>query len=122
MSTSNSVNKKIRTIRTTEQINQIINKVEKMTINKKVSQMPEDSAFMTNEKIYPKPMVKLADAKTTKETKEKFDRLLAQFDDIVSKHSSNIGKPPLETMTIDVKPGSMPAASQPYNTALKNQD
>ena len=46
MSTSNSVNKKIRTTRTKKQINQIINKVEKMTINKKVPQMPEDSAFM----------------------------------------------------------------------------
>ena len=25
-------------------------------------------------------------------------------------------------MTIDVKPGSKPAASKPYNTALKNQE
>ena len=111
MSTSNSVNKKIRTTRIKEQINQIINKVEKMTINKKVPQMPEDSALMANEKFYPKPMVQLADADTTKETKEKFNKLLAQFDDIVSKYSSNIGKTPLEIMTIDVKPGSMPAAS-----------
>ena len=93
-----------------------------MTINKKVPQMPEDSAFMTNEKFYPKPMVQLADAETTKETKEKFNKLLAQFDDIVSKHSSNKGKTPLETMTINVKPGSMPAASQPYNMVLKNQE
>ena len=77
---------------------------------------------MTNEKFYPKPMVQLADAKIEKETKEKFDQLLAQFVDIVSKHSSGIGKMPLETMTIDVKPGSIPAASQPYDTSLKNQE
>ena len=84
--------------------------------------MPENSAFMTNEKFYPKPMVQLADAEIAKETKEKFDRLLTKFDDIVSKHSSDIGKTPLETMTIDVKPGSVPAASRPYDTLLKNQE
>ena len=78
--------------------------------------MPENSAFMTNDKSYPKPMVQLADAEIAKETKKKFDRLLTEFDDIVSKHSSNIGKTPLETMTIYVKPGSIPAASRPYDT------
>ena len=47
--------------------------------------MPENSAFMTNNKFYPKPMVQLADAGITKETKEKFDRLLTEFDNIASK-------------------------------------
>ena len=67
-------------------------------------------------------MVQLADAEIAKETKEKFDRLLTEFDNIISKHSSNMGKTPLETMTIDVKPGSVPAASRPYDTSLKNQE
>ena len=122
MSTSVSVNKKIKTTMTKEQINQIINKVEKTKTGKKVPPILEDSAFMTNEKFYPKPMVQLADAKIKKETKEKFDQLLAQFDDVVSKHSSDIGKTPLETMTIDIKPGSIPAASLPYHTSLKIQE
>ena len=57
-----------------------------------------------------------------KQTELKFEQLLKKYDDIISKHSSDIGKTPLELMTIDVKPGSKPAASKPYNTALKHQE
>ena len=39
---------------------------------------------------------------------------------ILPQNSSDIGKTPLETMTIDVKPGLIPAASRPYDTSLKN--
>ena len=84
--------------------------------------VPEDSALMMNEKFYPKPPVTLEDAKMSKQTELKFEQLLKKYDDIISKHSSDIGKTPLETMTIDVKPGSKPAASKPYNTALKHQE
>ena len=84
--------------------------------------VPEDSALMMNKKFYPKPPVTLEDAKTSKQAELKFEQLLKKYDDIISKHSSDIGKTPLETMTIDVKPGSKPAASKPYNTALKHQE
>ena len=84
--------------------------------------VPEDSTLMMNEKFYPKPPVTLEDAKTSKQTELKFEQLLKKYDDIISKHSSDIGKTPLETMTINVKPGSKPAASKPYNTALKHQE
>ena len=62
---------------TRDQVNQIINRMEKTKINDKVPQMPENSALMTNDKFYPKPMVQLADAEIAKETKEKFYRLLS---------------------------------------------
>ena len=82
----------------------------------------ENSALMTNEKFYPKPQVPLENAETSTETKQMFEQLLKRYDDIISKHSLDIGRTPLETMTIDVKPGSKPAASRPYNTTLKNQE
>ena len=82
----------------------------------------EDSALMTNEKFYPKPPVILENTETSIETKQKFEKLLEKYDDIISKHSSDIGRTPLEMMTIDVKPSSKPAASKPYNTTLKNQE
>ena len=83
--------------------------------------VPEDSALMMNEKFYPEPQVTLEDAETSTQTKQKFEQMLEKYDDIISKRSSDIGRTPLETMTIDVKPGSKPAASKPYNTTLKNQ-
>ena len=107
---------------TRDQVNQIINRIDRTKVNNKVPQMPENSVFMMNDKFYPKPMVQLANAEIAKETKEKFDRLLTEFDNIVLKHSSNISKTPLETMTIDIKPGLVPAASRPYETLLKNQE
>ena len=107
---------------TRDQVNQITNRIDKTKVNNKVPQMPENSVFMMNDKFYPKPMVQLADAEIAKETKEKFDRLLTEFDDIVSKHSSNTGKTPLETRTIDVKPELVTAAGRPYDTSLKNQE
>ena len=66
--------------------------------------VPENSALMTNEKFYPKPQVLLKDAETSAQTKQKFEQLLRRYDDIISKHSSDTGRTPLETMTIDIKP------------------
>ena len=100
-----------------------VNEIQKGTVKATtVPLVPEDSALMTNEKFYPKPQVTLEDAETSTQTKQKFEQMLEKYDDIISKHSSDIGRTPLETMTIDVKPGSKPAASKPYNTALKNQE
>ena len=84
--------------------------------------IPENSALMTNGKFYQKSQVPLENIEASTETKQKFEQLLKRYDDIISKHSSDIGRTPLETMTIDVKPGSKPVASKPYNNALKNQE
>ena len=118
---SKEVNRKVGVgkVNVKNQVNEINRRKVKTTT---VPLVPEDSALMMNEKFYPKPPVTLEDAKTSKQTELKFKQLLKKYDDIISKHSSDIGKTPLETMTIDVKPGSKPAASKPYNTALKHQE
>ena len=118
---SKEANRKLKTgkVKVKNQVNEI--KEE----NAKAATVPivlENSALMTNEKFYPKPQVPLEDAETSAQTKQKFEQLLRRYDDIISKHSLDIGRTPLETMTIDVKPSSKPAASKPYNTALKNQE
>ena len=118
---SKEVNRKIRMgkVNVKNQVNEIQKgKVKAVT----VPLVPEGSALMTNEKFYPKPQVTLEDAETLTQTKKKFEQMLEKYDDIISKHSLDIGRTPLETMTIDVKPSSKPAASKPYNTALKNQE
>ena len=118
---SKEVNRKIRIgkVNVKNQVNEIQKGKVKATT---VPLVPEDSAPMTNEKFYPKPQVTLEDTETSTQTKQKFEQMLEKYDDIISKHSSDIGRTPLETMTIDVKPSSKPAASKPYNTALKNQE
>ena len=118
---SSKVNRKIRVGKVN--IKNRVNEIKKENVKTAtVPLVPEDSALMTNEKFYPKPLVILENAETSMQTKQKFEKLLEKYDDIISKHSSDIGRTPLETMTIDVKPGSKPAASKPYNTALKNQE
>ena len=118
---SKEANRKIKTgkVKVKNQVNEIKEENVKAVT---VPIVPENSALITNEKFYPKPQVPLENAETSTETKQKFEQLLKRYDDIISKHSSDIGRTPLETMTIDVKPGSKPAASKPYNTALKNQE
>ena len=118
---SKEANRKLKTgkVKAKNQVNEIKEENVKAAT---VPIVPENSALMTNEKFYPKPQVPLKDAETSAQTKQKFEQLLRRYDDIISKHSSDIGRTPLETMTIDVKPGSKPAASKPYNTALKNQE
>ena len=118
---SKEVNRKIRVGKVN--IKNRVNEIKKEKVKAvTVPLVPEDSALMTNEKFYPKPPVILEDAETSIQTKQKFEKLLEKYDDIISKHSSDIGRTPLETMTIDVKPSSKPATSKPYNTTLKNQE
>ena len=102
---SKEVNRKIRVgkVNIKNWVNEIKKeKVKAMT----VPLVPEDSALMTNEKFYPKPPVILEDAETSIQTKQKFEKLLEKYDDIISKHSLDIGRTPLETMT-------NPALNQP---------
>ena len=118
---SKEANRKLKTgkVKIKNQVNEIREENAKAAT---VPIIPEKSALMTNEKFYPKPQVPLEDAETSAQTKQKFEQLLRRYKDIISKHSLDIGITPLETMTIDVKPGSKPATSKPYNTALKNQE
>ena len=118
---SKEVNRKIRVGKVN--IKNRVNEIKKEKVKTAtVPLVPEDSALMTNEKFYPKPPVILENTETSMQTKQKFEKLLEKYDDIISKHSLDIGRTPLETMTIDVKPGSKPATSKPYNTTLKNQE
>ena len=57
--------------------------------------MLENTAFLTHQNFYPKPRPKLKDTVISEETKEKFEELKREFDDIFSKKASNIGTCPL---------------------------
>ena len=88
---SKEVNRKIRVGKVTikNQVNEIKKEKVKTTT---VPLVPEDSALMTNEKFYPKPPVILENAETSIQNKQKFEKLLEKYDDIISKHSSDIGR------------------------------
>ena len=118
---SKEANRKLKTgkVKVKNQVNEIKEENAKAAT---VPIVPENSVLMTNEQFYPKPQVPLEDAETSAQIKQKFEQLLRRYNDIISKHSSDIGRTSLETMTIDVKPSSKSATSKPYNTALKNQE
>ena len=56
------------------------------------------------------------------ETREKFEHLKKEFDDIFSKNASDIGTCPLAEMSIDTIPGSLPAASKPCKMKLQHAE
>ena len=64
----------------------------------KLPPLPEKSAFMFHHNFYPRPKIDF------KETRQKLQVLQQDYDDIVSKHSSDIGLTHLEEMTIDTDP------------------
>ena len=68
----------------------------------KLPPMPEKSAFMFQHSFYPKPKIDLRNAEISQETRQKL-LVLQDYDDIVSKHSSDIGFTHLEKMKIDSK-------------------
>ena len=63
--------------------------------------------------------VDLEDNKTKKETRQDFNKLCDQFNDIISKGSDDIGKTLLVEMDIDTG-DSPPIASKPYTLLLKH--
>ena len=65
--------------------------------------------------------MQLQDAEVTEENKEKFRLLCEEFEDILSKSSSDIGKTPLITMDIDTG-DSPPVCQRPYNLPLKHRE
>ena len=63
----------------------------------------------------------LEDKKIKEETRQEFNKLCDQFDDIISKESDDIGKSLLVEMDIDTR-DSPPIASKPYTLSLKHYD
>ena len=75
---------------------------------------------MFHHNFYPKPKLDLKDADISKETRQKVLILQHNYDDIVSKHSSDIRLTHLEEMKIDTNPNVPPVASKPYPLPLKH--
>ena len=55
--------------------------------------VPEDSALMTNEKFYPKPLVILENAETSIQTKQNFEKLLENMIILYPSTVQILGKP-----------------------------
>ena len=65
--------------------------------------------------------INLQDAKITEEDLQQFKKLCEEYDDILSKDSTGIGRTPLVTMEIDTG-DSPPITQRPYNLPLKHSD
>ena len=79
-------------------------------------------AFMLHHNFYPKPKIDIKDAEIPEETRQKLQTLQQNYDDIVSKHSSNFGLTYLEEMTIDTDPNLPLVMSKPYPLPLKHHN
>ena len=66
--------------------------------------MPEKSAFVCHHIFYLKPKVDLEDDEITPKIKQNITHLQQKYDNIISKHSSDIGLMHLEEMKIDPNP------------------
>ena len=82
--------------------------------------MLEKLTFVFHHNFYPKPKVDLEDTEITPEIKQQLTDLQQKYDDIISKHSSNIGLTHLEEMKIDTDLHLPPVASKPYPLPLKH--
>ena len=88
---------------------------------KQIWQIAEQSAFVHPSTFHPKPRLSLEDAIITPQTKQRLDKLLINFDGIMSHSSTNIGLVTLEEVPIETPPDTLPIASKPYTLALKHQ-
>ena len=80
----------------------------------KLPQMPEKSAFMFHDNFYPKLQIDLEDIDITQETRQILSDLQQRYDNIISKHSGNIGLTHLEEMKIYTDANVPAVASKPY--------
>ena len=87
---------------------------------KQIWQIAEQSAFVHPNMFHPKPRFSLEDAIITSQTKQRLDKLLIDFDDIMSHSSIDIGLVTLEEVPIETAPDALPIASKPYPIALKH--
>ena len=83
-------------------------------------QIAEQSAFVHPSAFHPKPRLTLEDTCITPQTKQALDKLLIDFDDIMSHSSTDIGLVTLEEVLIETPPDALPIASKPYPLALKH--
>ena len=65
--------------------------------------MSEKSAFTFHHNFYPKPKVKLEDAKISDKTKDKLQVLKQNYNDIFSQHSTDTGLAHLEEIVFCLK-------------------
>ena len=82
--------------------------------------MPETSAFVFHHNFYQKPKIDLKSTEMSKETRQKILILQQNYDDIVHKHSSDIGLTHLEEMTTNTDLNLPPVTSKPYPLPLKH--
>ena len=86
----------------------------------KVRQIAEQSAFIHPSAFHPKPRLTLEDACITPQTKQKLNKLLIDFNDIMSHSSTDIRLVTLEEVLIETPPDALPIASKPFPLALKH--
>ena len=86
----------------------------------KIRQIAEQSAFVHPSVFHPKPRLTLEDACITPPMKQNLNKLLIDFDDIMSHSSTNIGLVTLEEVLIETPPDALLTASKPYPLALKH--
>ena len=77
----------------------------------KLPPVPEKSNFIFHTNFNPKPKIDLRDAEISQETWQKLLVLQQGYEDIVSKHTSDIKLTHLEEMKIDTDPNLPPVAS-----------
>ena len=82
--------------------------------------MSENYTFMFHHNFYPKPKIYLEDAKISEEIWHKLHIWKQDYDDIVSKHSSDIRHTHLEKMIIETDPELPLIVSKPYLLPLKH--
>ena len=84
---------------------------------------PPDTAMVMGHNFYPKPKpFKVKEVKVSESIKRKFDKLMAEYEDIISKSPSDVGDCPYFEMTIDTDPNALQCASKPYPLALQHKE
>ena len=76
--------------------------------------MPEKSDFVFHD-FYPKPKIDLKDADISEVARQKLQVQQLNYDDIVSKHRSDVRFANLEEMTIDTDPQLPPGMGKHTN-------
>ena len=82
--------------------------------------MPEKLVFIFHHNFHPKTKVDLEDAEITPEIRPKLTDLQHKYDDIISKHGSDIGLTHLEEMKINTEPNLPQVESKLYPLPLKH--
>ena len=75
--------------------------------------MLEKLAFVFHHNFYPKPKVDLEDTEIPPKIKQKLTDYQQKYDDIISKHSSDIRLTHFEEMRNNTDPNVSPVASKP---------